>query len=90
MVEIPERTTEIYAVDMGLGKDPIIQLEIHPFDGSKRVDKVVPAECYLAITHTPEVHAAIVKLLKALFQIPPRPAGGQHGGGGGGFFIVPK
>ncbi len=45
VVEIPERTTEIYAVDMGLGKDPIIHLEIHPFDGSKRVDKVVPAEC---------------------------------------------
>ena len=89
MVEIPERTTEIYAVDMGLGKDPIIQLEIHPFDGSKRVDKVVPAECYLAVTHTPEIHAAIVKLLKALFQIPPRPAGGQHGGGGG-FFLVPQ
>ncbi len=89
VVEIPERTTEIYAVDMGLGQDPVIQLEIHPFDGSKQVDKVVPAECYLAITHTPEVHAAIVKLLNALFQIPPRPAGGQHNSGGGGFFGIP-
>ncbi len=89
VVKIPERITEIYAVDMGLGKDPVIQLKIHPFDGSKRVDKVMPAECYLAITHTPEVHAAIVKLLKALFQIPPRPVGGQHVGGGG-FFFAPQ
>lgn len=46
-------------------------------------------DSYLAITHTPEVHAQVEKFLKKLHQIPEVVPASGFPGGGGGFFRLP-
>lgn len=46
-------------------------------------------DSYLAITHTPEVHAQVEKFLKKLHQIPEADPASGVPGGGGGFFRLP-
>ena len=45
VVRIPERRMGFDGVDLSLRQNPVIKLESHPFNGSKQVEIVKPAEC---------------------------------------------
>lgn len=80
VVRIPVGGLELLVLDPTIGK---LQVDKKPLPATPIVYSGYPSS-YLAITHTPEVHASVLRLLKGLLEIPPK-----HPSPGSGFFTIP-
>jgi hypothetical protein len=84
VIPVPARTQAIHVIEKVRGGLDSTLIE-EQFRGKDSAKVQVEADCYMAVTHTADVHAQILQLIKQLHRIPePVPSGSQ----GGGFFDI--